>query len=150
MMKRLLFIVLIAISFSGYSKDQDEEQTPLPTDTLVYQFGNDTLIQTLIIHWSCDTMFNFSFTTENLRTKGERNIRGQAFKLRADEEPIIKSYLDKEFPAEKYYCQAAMCPLSFYVQYLHKERVWVEADCKRKEMFARLPMHSVGMFERIQ
>lgn len=147
-MKRLFALLFIFVSFSAIAAKSDNKV--IPRDTTTYQFGNDTLIQTLTISWLTDTSFKFSFTTENVRNRAERNVKGEAYKQRGSEEPLIKSYLNKEFPAIKYVCNASMCPMTFFVQYLHRERVWVETDCKKKEIFTRLPLRSLGMLEKLQ
>jgi hypothetical protein len=141
MKRSLLVIILIIISFTSKALDR--------SDTLVYQFGNDTILQTLSVNWTSDTSFSYNYRIQDLRGGSESNFKGASHLSPKVESPYIKQYLSSEFPSDVYLGESGPCQLTFYVQYLHKERVWVESECKSLKILPHLSATSVGMLERV-
>lgn len=141
-----ILIVLMCVSVGLMAKPD----SPLPTDSTVYQFGNDTILQTLTIRWKSDSVFEYTLLSQDLRDMASMSAKGQAQRRSVKDEPMIKSGAGSEFPADFYLSPRGDCKLSFYVQYLHKEKVWVEKECKRPQMHRRISLESVGILEKVR
>lgn len=140
---RLLFLSILFLFSINCSASKSKP------DSTVYQFGNDTILQTLTIRWQCDSIIEYHLLSQDLMDRGSISAKGLARRRSVPDEPVIKSYLDKEFPAEYFLSTTGDCDLRFYVQYMHKEKVWVERECKSSGRMHKVPMTSVGILEKV-
>lgn len=118
-------------------------------DTLVYQYGNDTLLQTLRICQITDSSLSFSLTSENIEGKGYITMQGFAIKEKLQDPVLQKDEKGKEFPADVFIYRGYNCDVRFMVQYLHRELVWIEENCRKMKLNPRVPLGSIGVLMQV-
>lgn len=145
-MKKILLLLFLFVG--GVCQVKAEEI--IPGDSTVYQFGNDSVLQTLTIYWKSDSTFGYHLLSQDLHDRGSVSARGEAFRKSSPDEPVIKPYLDKEFPAVHFVSPRHDCKLNIYVQFMYRERVWVERECKVPPIPRKVSLDSAGMLEKVK